>query len=331
VQYVDSRPAPSNHAHPSTGVPSPSQHAWTGSPEQHELYADDQHHTNTESLHNSQLLNNSGFSEDLLNSSVNSVTPTKPTAYYDYYYYGSNNSDVALGGASSSSYDVFDRFVVKVGIVIRDVEILVEANPTMVSPGVLKKIEEVKKDANGLCRMIRTLDAKNESKLLEAEARADGMAVEVSKLKEDVESLLNANSEMYEKLVEHGHQEGLKLKDSPRKGLKGINESVLIDVEDKLQQKTEEIVKLRHDYEALQKEKQTLINRCSNLQNDLDDVLDSYQEVVEQKVNMQYEMLDSQKEMKRRVDVKDKITKLKQREVSIIFDSDSTQQRAPRS
>lgn len=251
-------------------------------------------------------LNNSGFSEDLLNSSISSSHGGPQGGFAEQH---------ALEKSQVTSYDVFDRFVVKVGIVIHDIENIVEKHPNVVSPGLSKKLEEVKKEANGLCRMIRTLDTKNDRKLQEAESKADSMAVEVAKLQEEVQSLLAANADMFDKLVSHGHSDGIKRSNSPRRGHKGLNESGVTDIEVQLIRKTEDYTKLKQDFETLVAEKQSLLKRCSNLQHDLEDVLGSYQEVVEEKVNMQYEMLDSQKEMERRTNLKDQVTKLRQREV----------------
>lgn len=263
-----------------------------------------------DSIHNSQLLNNSGFSEDLLNSSLSSITPNQHAPQQRGFAAPSQ-----LDKSHVTSYDVFDRFVLKVGIVIQDVDNILEKYPSVGSGGLQKKLEEVKREANSLCRMIRTIDHRNEQKLLEAEARADSMAVEASKLKEEVESLLTANAEMFEKLVSHGHSDLNKGWESPRRGPRNVNESALIDAEDKLHKQSEEYAKLKENYDNLVKEKLNLAKRCSNLQQDLDDVLGSYQDVVEEKVNMQYEMLDSQKEVERRVNFKEQVARLRQREV----------------
>lgn len=254
-----------------------------------------------------QMLNNSGFSEDLLNSSISSSNGPQQRGFTE---------NQALEKSQVTSYDVFDRFVVKVGIVIHDIEAVIEKHPQVVGPGLAKKIEEVKKEANGLCRMIRTLDVKNDRKLHEAETKADSMAVEVGKLQEEVHSLLAANAEMFDKLVSHGHSDGMKRSNSPRRGARGLNESGTTDIEVQLIRKTEDYTKLKQENHTLATEKQALLKRCSNLQHDLEDVLGSYQEVVEEKVNMQYEMMDSQKEMERRVNLKDQVSKLRQREVS---------------
>lgn len=266
-----------------------------------------------DSIHNSQLLNNSGFSEDLLNSSLSSITPNHQPSQRGFSAAGQ------LEKSQVTSYDVFDRYVVKVGIVIQDVENILEKFPSVASGGLQKKLEEVKREANSLCRMIRTIDHRNEQKLLEAETRADSMAVEASKLKEEVESLLAANADMFEKLVSHGHSDFTRGYESPRRQARNLNESALIEAEDKLQKQSEEYSKLKENYENLVREKQNLARRCSNLQQDLDDVLGSYQDVVEEKVNMQYEFMDSQKEVERRANFKEQVTKLRHREVRFVL------------
>lgn len=214
------------------------------------------------------------------------------------------------------SNEIFEKFFIKFNNLSADIEGLQKTYPQLIPAQVIEKLNLLKRDTGFLTQELKKIDSKASDKILQLESKCDSLNTEIMRLKDEVENLVNINSELHAKLGDGtGNKSFLDI--TPKSSTDKINYSQFQASEDKVSSLRKELIETRQNYETEKTEKKHYFAQVEWLRNNLEDNIKKYNDVLQEKLHLQDILAEQLKEGELGSDMGMQLKKYKEKEVVV--------------
>ena len=213
-----------------------------------------------------------------------------------------------------SGSDIFEKFFIKFNNLSIEIEGLQRTYPQLIGGQVMDKLIQLKRDTGILSQEMKRMDSKASNKIIELEDKCDVLNNQIVKLKEEVENLVAINTELYSKLGEGtGNKSFLDI--TPKSTTDKINFSQFQASEDKLMDLKHELKEIKTQLESEKSQKKSYFAQVEWLRNNLEDSIKKYNEILQEKLNLQDTLSEYLKDGDNDLNMSGQIQNLREKEV----------------
>lgn len=218
---------------------------------------------------------------------------------------------------SNSGTEIFEKFITKFQIISHEIESLQRNYPQIITGKIVEKLVQLKRDSGTLTREIKKVDTRSHSKILDLENKCDILNNQVIKLKEEIENLVNINSDLHSKLADStGNKSFLDI--TPKASTDKVNYSQFQASEDKLINLRSEIKDLKSNLESEKKDKKNFFAQIEWLRNSLEESISKYNELLKEKLLLEDSLADHLKDETDDLNLTEQLKRHKEKEVDSI-------------
>lgn len=244
---------------------------------------------------------NNSFSDSLLeiSSSQSSLSPRRPNQNTQKGFGGDNGNGIklfredemhhspALHTSPDTSFEKFDKFIIKFNIVASDIDSLHRHHPEVISQATVDKLAMLKKDSSVLTQNLKKKHELSENQIKELETLCQTLQSQVFSLREEVEWNVNMNQKLSEQVKEMQQKE---LSQSTSYNDSKYSSGAYFEIEERNEHLLKENVTLKTHLESSKKENQKIIQESDFVREKLDELQKNYDEVFHEKLTLEAEV-----------------------------------------